>query len=220
MEFISKRRLKHGIVYRANRIDVDSDIPKNIPLEEKLTFCRTHVIRTNLKYFILNVSNLEALIQEIIKSPPLIGYYFKNMMYKFKIPRMHYNACGDFTLMAKEHWQTLCGYPELEIFSLHLDSLFLMATCYSGLKEQVLHSPKEMYHLEHTVGSGITPGTGQKMLFKRLESDHIPFLTWRDCVNLAQTYKKDSIEGKTPITCNDDRWGLGDIRLPEKIVGS
>ncbi|MCJ7696748.1 MAG: hypothetical protein MUO73_00235 [Thermoplasmata archaeon] len=207
MKFISKRQLRYDVVYRANRIDIDSVFPNS------------KILRTNTKYYILNFQNLEALAKEIIGSPSLIGYYLKNAMYKFKIPRMHYNACGDFTLMAKEHWLTLRGYPELNIFSLHIDSLLLMATFYSGLKEQILQSPKEIYHLEHAIGSGITPGVDQIILLKRLRDNQIPFLTWRDVINIGQTYKKKRTKGKTHITGNDDSWGLGDIRLPEKVVG-
>lgn len=207
MKFISKCQLRYSVVYRANRVDIESAI-----LSSK-------ILRTNTKYYILNFQNLVVLIKEIIGSPSLIGYYLKNAMYKFKIPRMHYNACGDFTLMAREHWLTLRGYPELEIFSLHIDSLLLMATFYSGLKEQILVSPKEIYHLEHAIGSGITPGAGQIILLKRLRNNQIPVLTWRDVINIGGTYKKNSIEGKTPITGNADSWGLGDIQLPERIVG-
>jgi len=206
MNFISKRQLKYGVVYRTNRIDLESAFLSKI-------------LRTNTKYYILNFQNLESLVKEIFASPSLIGYYLKNAMYKFKIPRMHYNACGDFTLMAKEHWLTLRGYPELEIFSLHIDSLLLMATFYSGLKEQILQSPKEIYHLEHAIGSGITPGAGQILLHKRLKDNQIPFLTWRDVINIGQTYKKNRRKGKTHITGNNDSWGLGDIQLLEKVIG-
>ncbi len=56
----------------------------------------------------------------------------------FTPPRLHTNACGDFMLMAREHWFELCGYTELEIFSLHLDTLFLYAVHLAGLEEVVL----------------------------------------------------------------------------------
>src|SRR6185503_19507238 len=36
---------------------------------------------------------------------------------------VHQNACGDFQLMAREHWFALRGYPELEVFSMSLDGL-------------------------------------------------------------------------------------------------
>jgi len=40
-------------------------------------------------------------------------------------PKLHTNACGDFTLMTKEKWHNLRGYPEYEIFSFNIDSIIL-----------------------------------------------------------------------------------------------
>lgn len=215
IEFISSRQLEPGKFYRVNRIDVDSNIPENTSVGEKLGYCRNHVIRVNGKYYFLTGSNLTALFQDIIRSPGLIGYYLKNSIYKTKIPRLHYNACGDFTLMAKEHWENLHGYPELEMFSLHIDSLFLISASYSGLNEEILRSPKEIYHIEHSIGSGITPGLGQRILFQNLERDHIPYLTWRECVNLSQQYRWQISPGEKMIRNNPESWGLAEVQLSE-----
>jgi hypothetical protein len=219
MKFLSGRQLKSGIFYRTNRIDVGPDVPAGASLKEKLEYCRSHVVRVNSRYFLSNTGNLKALITDILRHPSLLGYYFKNLVYKLKIPRLHYNACGDFTLMAKEDWDALRGYPELEMYSLHIDSLFLMAASYSGLREQVLHAPCEIYHIEHTLGSGITPGLGQRILFERLEREKIPFLTWRECVHLFQKLKEKVSDGNRIIHCNEGSWGLDDIPLPEKVLG-
>lgn len=159
-------------------------------------------------------------MNDIGKHPSLLGFYFTNLIYKFRIPRLHYNACGDFTLLAKEDWDALRGYPELEMYSLHIDSLFLMAASHSGLPERVLHHPLEIYHIEHSIGSGITPGEGQRILFQRLERDHIPFLTWRDCVNLFDKLKKQVTPERKVIHCNEGSWGLPDTPLVETTIGS
>ena len=37
---------------------------------------------------------------------------------------LHVNACGDFQLMAREHWDELRAYPEFETFSMNIDGLF------------------------------------------------------------------------------------------------
>ena len=39
--------------------------------------------------------------------------------------RMDTDACGDFTLMHKDHWMSIRGYIELEAYSIHIDSLLL-----------------------------------------------------------------------------------------------
>ena len=219
MQWLAKRRLKRGFFYRTNRVDVDANIPRGVSLGEKLAYCRSHVIRVNSRYFLSNTGNLRALLTDIVTHPALLGYYLKNLVYKIRIPRLHYNACGDFTLMAREEWDALRGYPELEMYSLHIDSLLLMAASYSGLQEQVCHSPQEIYHIEHSIGSGVTPGMGQKVLFQRLEREGIPYLSWRDCVRLYQKLKGQVTGGKKIIRCNEGPWGLPDTPLPEQSMG-
>jgi hypothetical protein len=218
MQAIAKKQLEPGIFYRADRIDVDSSIPAGNSMDEKLEFCRTHVIRVNSRYYLASVSNFKALVIDIAHNPALLGYYFKNLIYKLKIPRLHYNACGDFTLMAKEDWESLRGYPELEMYSLHIDSLFLMAASNSGRHEHAFRPPQVVYHIEHSIGSGITPGQGQKILFQRLEREEIPCLTWRDCVDLAQKQKINAGREHEKIHCNEHSWGLDDVILPEMVL--
>ena len=41
------------------------------------------------------------------------------------LPKLHVNACGDFTLLAKKDWESLRGYPEWVVHSWHLDTIFL-----------------------------------------------------------------------------------------------
>jgi hypothetical protein len=64
-------------------------------------------------------------------------------------PKLHTNGCGDFTLLSREAWHTLRGYPELPIWSMHLDSLFCYTADAAGYREEVLPGPARMYHLEH-----------------------------------------------------------------------
>jgi len=215
IRFIAKKQLESGIFYRVDRIDVDSGIPIGRPVDDKLEFCRTHVIRVNSKYYLASPSNFKALVVDIAHNPALLGYYFKNLIYKLRIPRLHYNACGDFTLMAKQDWDALRGYPELEIFSLQIDSLFLMSAYYSGFHEQVLKPPQEIYHIEHSLGTGITPGQGQKILFRRLEQEHIPSLSWRECISLAHQYRHRKKNTTAAVEYNPESWGLDGINLPE-----
>jgi hypothetical protein len=215
IHFIAKKHLSPGIFYRVDRIDVESGIPVGKSLDEKLKFCRTHVIRVNSKYYLASASNFKALVVDIAHNPSLLGYYFKNMIYKLSIPRLHYNACGDFTLMAKEDWDLLRGYPELEMYSLHIDSLLLMIASYSGLLESTLYPPQVIYHIEHSIGSGITPGIGQKKLFKRLEQQGIPYLSWRECISLARQYRHERENNGGVMVYNPEVWGLEGIALPE-----
>lgn len=216
--FLAKKQLEPGVFYRVDRIDVESNIPVGKSLDEKLEFCRSHVIRINSKYYLASSSNFKALVVDITHNPALLGFYFTNLIYKLRIPRLHYNACGDFTLISKKDWDIMRGYPELEIFSLHIDSLFLMSAYYSGYHEQVLKPPQEIYHIEHSIGTGITPGEGQKILFQRLEQEHIPYLSWRDCINLAHQYQSQKKNKDDVAEYNSDSWGLEGVLLPEICI--
>lgn len=127
--------------------------------------------------------------------------------------RLHTNACGDFTLASNEDWKRTGAYPELELFSMHLDSLFLYQAHYSGASERFL--PFAVYHLEHD--SGFKPDDKSiDELNDRLERKAIPqisneqFLTW--VIDMYRT--------KRPVFTARTDWGLADADLPERTVVS
>lgn len=125
--------------------------------------------------------------------------------------RLHTNACGDFTLMAREAWHDLHGYPELEMFSMHLDSVLLFQAYWAGYRERVLTQP--LYHIEHT--SGFTPESWID-LEARINAAAIPQLSWDDV--MAWTDEMRLKDG--PIDFNDESWGFADVVLPERQPAS
>jgi hypothetical protein len=115
--------------------------------------------------------------------------------------RVHSNACGDFTLLARTDWERVGGYAELEMFSLHLDSLLLYEAHYTGLRQRTL--PGAVYHLEH--GMGFKPDVESlRTLTKRIESAAIPqisnelFMEW-----IVQMYRQ-----RAPMRLNTAAWGF------------
>ncbi|HJX90473.1 MAG TPA: hypothetical protein VJ372_08250 [Pyrinomonadaceae bacterium] len=127
--------------------------------------------------------------------------------------RLHTNACGDFTLLAAERWAALRGHPELEMFSMHLDSLFCYLAHHSGVRERVLSDPMRIYHIEHGIGSGFTP-EGAEVLYKRIDSAGIPRLEHEEMIELAIKMRR---QGR-PIMFNSENWGLANDALPETLV--
>jgi hypothetical protein len=87
----------------------------------------------------------------------------------------HTNACGDFTLMAREHWFDLRGYPEFDLFSMNLDSVLCAAAHHGGAPEEMIEEPMRIYHIEHGSGSGWTP-EGQAKLFERIAAKGLSFV--------------------------------------------
>jgi hypothetical protein len=130
-------------------------------------------------------------------------------------PPLHLNACGDFTLLAREHWFDLRGYPEFEAFSLHIDSLFCFQAHQASAVETVLADPMRIYHIEHAAGSGWTP-EGENQLMQRIEAKGIPALRSADVFGWAKQMRRQG----SPLRFNRGSWGLAKDRLPETVIGS
>jgi hypothetical protein len=130
--------------------------------------------------------------------------------------RLHTNACGDFTLMAREQWFALRGYPELEIFSIHLDSLLCYMAFHAGIRESFINYP--IYHIEHS--SGWSPDEINRLV-ERMESKGIPMVT----MDQLNNWDVEMSLAHAPILFNGQDWGLvaedlheTDINKPDKIA--
>jgi len=126
---------------------------------------------------------------------------------------IHTNACGDFTLLARDQWFDLRGYPEFDLFSMNLDSIFCVAAHHGGAREEVLQDPMRIYHIEHGAGSGWTP-EGQAKLFERIRARGLSFvdneevLVWASQMNRLHS----------PMIFNHETWGLADHKLHETVL--
>jgi hypothetical protein len=125
--------------------------------------------------------------------------------------RLHTNASGDFTLLAKEDWERVRGYAELEMYSMHIDGLFLYQAHYHGIREHFLHD--RVFHIEH--GGGFRPDAkGDESLDAQLEKRALPQLSTATLVDwLVEMY-----ETQQPKEFNDDSWGFAGVDLPETEV--
>lgn len=123
---------------------------------------------------------------------------------------IHMNACGDFTLMAREHWFDLRAYPEFDLFSMHLDSFLCWAAHFSGAREEILREPMRIYHIEHGSGSGWTP-EGENRLFERIARKGIQRISHEELVEAIAEMRRMH----TPVIFNRDNWGLADESLRE-----
>jgi hypothetical protein len=107
--------------------------------------------------------------------------------------RLHTNTCGDFTLMAREHWEELRGYPELRVTAWHLDSMLLYCAHYAGLRETYL--PHPLYHVEHA----------------RFDDPATPQVSYEELGRWALRMHRSG----EPIVSNGEDWGLGGHHLRE-----
>ncbi len=123
---------------------------------------------------------------------------------------LHTNACGDFTLAHRRHWMELRGYPEFDLYSMNLDSVFCYMAHYGGALECVLTDPMRIYHIEHGAGSGWTP-EGQQLLYRRLAEAGIPWVPWDAVVG----WGSQMAHFGTTLIFNPENWGLRDFDFPE-----
>lgn len=136
---------------------------------------------------------------------------WKNLFYKKQKANLHTNACGDFTLLSRDVWFRLRGYPEMEIFSIHLDSVFCQMAYFSGVKEVILRGRKKLYHIDH--GAGWSPAHYRALMRKMkmqgvaMISD-LQYLSWVE--EMART--------GAPLCFNSPDWGLEDEKLKEILI--
>ncbi len=126
---------------------------------------------------------------------------------------LHTNACGDFTLLHRDRWFALRGYPEFDLYSMNLDALFCYMAHYAGVLERVLADPMRIYHIEHATGSGWTP-EGHRLLFDRLAAKGIPWLEFDEVLGWASQMERLH----TTMIFNNEEWGLAAHDLPERHI--
>lgn len=269
MARLARRDLTEDRMYRIDRYDVREDVPVEVPVTQKLAYCRKNTIRINrregtydlitrrldriytpralvllralsvtlllpagafpflrlrkwrrpfrgLRRFIgLQRRRLgDGLLATVLTALKIAGVGLKMywrpvreswraVAFEFRRGRLHTNACGDFTLLARERWFDVRGYPEFEMYSFHLDSLLCHAAVQSGLREEVFKDPARIYHVEHSEGSGFTPN-GQDVLWARMKSSGIPRLVDREFWDMVMAMRR----GSRPTIFNDEDWGL------------
>jgi hypothetical protein len=133
--------------------------------------------------------------------------------YYYQPSDLHTNGCGDFTLMAREHWFDLRGYPEMDMYSFHIDSVLCFAAHHAGFREVVLRDPLRIYHIEHGRGSGWTP-EGENQLFARLRAKGVPWLEYQEVIMWAAQMRRM----EAPLIFNRPDWGMRDLDLPETTI--
>jgi hypothetical protein len=129
-------------------------------------------------------------------------------LFEHRIMALHTVTCGDFTLLSRDDWFRLRGYPEWQIYSLHIDSVLCYMARYSGIREIVLRRKLAVYHIDHH--SGWSP-EGADTLTKRMNAMGVPILNYDQlCAHVLAMHRR-----KSPLISNDERWGLESDTLVE-----
>ncbi len=205
--------LRTDTFYRANRCDVPDGLNPEWDLTRQLEWCKTNVIRRlgrDLRYKNINLE--------------LVGLQNKNRLKKWLFDKMavamaffwspqrrvYYQldlfACGDFTLMAREAWMAIQGYLELDLYSLHVDSLGLIAAAALGYRQHVFPPEACTYHIDHPMGwEALSPLEKVGFVVQRPALDY----------NLVQEVGMHVLETGEPFNLNPPDWGYADEELEQ-----
>jgi hypothetical protein len=126
---------------------------------------------------------------------------------------LHTQACGDFTLLARDDWFRLRAYPEFPVWPMHIDALFCYAAFHAGIREEILRDPMRVYHIEHLSAAGWTP-EGEKARLARLEAKGLSEMQYSEFTKWVNQMRRFN----APLIFNLGNWGLGDEVLPEATV--
>jgi len=208
-----------GVSLRRLEIEVRDAAGNSILKTSERTQSGEHLVTLNLD-FTGEGGEREAShwLLETVHAKPTFHWPLSHELYPGAegIPRaayLHTNACGDFTLLSREDWFALRGYPEFPIWPMHVDALFCYSAYHAGLREQVLVDPLRIYHIEHGTAAGWTP-EGEEARLARLQSKGLSELQFSEIakwINLMRRFN-------APLIFTLDGWGLADAGLPETRV--
>jgi hypothetical protein len=212
---LASKSLRGDTYYRANRCDVPETIDPAWPFPTQLAWCERNVVRRlgrDLRYRNINLE----LVGLHHKSEPKkwvfdkmalgMSLYWNNA--KKKYFQLDLFACGDFTLMSREAWEAIQGYVELDMYSLHIDSLGIIAANALGYRQHVFPPESCTYHISHPDGwETLSPLAKIKFLTDRPALDY----------GLVMEVGMETLAKPKPYDLNPPNWGYADVELEERF---
>ena len=174
---------------------------------------RNLLVRLGKRFGRIRIKRLVARCHLFLYSPRLLirRALWGALRFTDPLPKVHTNACGDFTLMSRARWFELRGYPELPLWSMHIDSLLCYMAVASGLREHVFRPPAKIFHMEHHNSWVVmTPDERLRTFSKK---------PWIDIGLLAELWH-NMYSTRRPIQFNTETWGLAGWPLNEVILRS
>jgi hypothetical protein len=210
---LAARDLRKDSFYRANRCDVADGIDPGWDIGTQLEWCSRHIIRRLGRDMRFRNCNLEQF--GFSEKPWVKKWLFDKMaigMKYFMSPEKHQYyqidsfACGDFSLMAAAAWLDIRGYLELDLYSIHIDTLGLIAASSLGYKQHVFPPAACTYHIDHPWGwNSMDPLEKIRFLEKRPGMDY----------GLVFEAGLSVLKQKMKLNLNRDDWGYADHSFHE-----
>jgi len=210
---LADKNLQPDTYYRANRRDVPDGIDSRWDLARQLHWCERNVIQRlgrDCRY-----KNINLELVGLQRKSEAKKWLFDKMALATKLfwsreKRLYHQldlfACGDFTLMSREAWKAIQGYVELDLYSLHVDSLALIAATALGYRQRVFPPAACTYHTAHANGwEALSPLEKLRFLADRPALDYGLLLEVAMC----------ALKRKQPLNLNPPTWGYADVELEE-----
>jgi hypothetical protein len=121
---------------------------------------------------------------------------------------LHTNGCGDFTMLSRDAWLALRGYPEFPVWPTHLDAILCYAAYHAGYAEVMLNDPMRVFHIEHQ--AVWTPETEREREV-RADARGVPLVGFLSLMKQFHMMRRFNV----PIIFAPENWGLAGIELPE-----
>lgn len=215
--FLNKESLQKGKYYRANRVDIPKEVMKKNNFDEQIDYAKNNIIeilgkRKGHEY----IFGLPMFVYGFTNTMKLVNLFFKAFLYlfyskeQFNMFALDTSACGDFTLMHKSDWEKIEGYPELDLYSIHIDSMGLIAAKAKGIKQEIFPFGMCSYHIYHESGWES---------FKESPIDLIRFMEKRPGLDWHSVYESGKwlINNKKTWGLNKPDWGFANEKFKEYI---
>lgn len=241
IELISRRDLNDKKIYRTDRLDVSREVAgMELSLDERLEFCRRHVTFIMARGVTVPVvrSGKRRYASKTLKFSRG-GFCMRDIM------RLHCNG-GDFTLMSRDTWFHVKGWPEHNVLSLGAEVILYGTAYLHGIREEMLQPPHVIYHIEHdsrwNQGQGMHPFIRACFYYlpdaiavKLTKALRLPYSAVTRILfgqkaaigSLGVRYQTfdellgivgQMLKGERPSVFNGDDWGLGAAVLPEYCI--
>ena len=215
LQLLAGHSLRRDTYYRANRCDVPDRIDPGWDVSRQLAWCEENVMRRlgrdpryrNINLELFGLQDKAAYKKRVFDTIAVVQGLFwppeKRLLYQ-----LDWGACGDFTLMSREAWFAIQGYVELDLYSLHVDSLSLVAAASLGYRQHVFPRAACTYHIDHPVGwQALSPLEKLRFLEQRPAIDY----------SLLQEVGLHALKLRQPLGLNPPDWGYADLDLEESV---
>lgn len=213
MRWMAGKELNPKCFYRANRVDIPDGIDEEMTLDAQLAYAQAHVIRVN--GWDSRFQHVDVRAHGIKELGPVSRWITDRIgaRHRRKQPlgeREYYlldrQACGDFTLMHRDAWMHIQGYAELDLYSIHIDTLGIVAARALGYEQVVLDAKACTYHIDHPSGwSSMGPVEKLKFLEERPGIDF----------GVLQEVTYHLLETHQQLNINPPNWGFADEEFDE-----